>query len=163
MVPDIMGTQGGLKKLTEQERQLQAFQMDASGFFAGLVDYAAKGSKAELIKDAKEGDTYKLKLTMKSGQEIIYHISKATNLVTRVDTKGTMAASMSGMGAMMSEIGGGRADKMEVTTLYDAYKDFAGIKIPTKVTIKSQIGDSESVITNVKVNEAIDSKLYKAE
>jgi hypothetical protein len=163
MLPAFMGSEGGLKKLTDKERQLQAYQLDPAGYFAGLVDYAAKGNKVELIKDekAKNDDSYKLKLTMKTGQEMTYFISKATNLVTRFDVKGAMAASMSGMGAMMG--GAGRVDKMEVSTIYTDYKDFDGVKFPTKVIIKSQMGDSESTISNVKINQPIDPRLYRAE
>jgi hypothetical protein len=146
----MLGTEGGLKKLDEKERKLQ--------------DYAAKGSKVELLKDDKvnKEDCYKIKLTMKTGQEITYLISKATNLVTRVDTKGTMAASMSGVGAMMGDAAGGRAQKMEVSTIYSAYQDFNGVKIPTKINIKAAMGDSESTISNVRINETIDPKMYNA-
>jgi hypothetical protein len=73
-----------------------------------------------------------------------------------------MAASMSGLGSMMSGLGG-RAEKMEVTALYSDYKDFNGVKFPGKVTMKTQMGDSESTIANVKINEAIEPKLYKPE
>jgi outer membrane lipoprotein-sorting protein len=166
MMPAIpmLGSEGGLKKLDEKERKLQAYQLDANGFFPDLVDYAAKGSKVELLKDDKvnKEDCYKIKLTMKTGQEITYLISKATDLVTRVDTKGTMAASMSGVGAMMGGAAGGRAERMEVSTVYSAYQDFNGVKIPTKINIKAAMGDSESTISNVKINEPIDPKLYTA-
>jgi outer membrane lipoprotein-sorting protein len=166
MMPAIpmLGSEGGLKKLDEKERQLQAYQLDAAGFFANLVDYASKGSKVELLKDDKvnKEDCYKVRLTMKTGQEITYLINKSTNLVAKVDTKGTMAASMSGMGAMIGGAAGGRVDKMEVSTLYSDYQDFNGVKIPTKINIKAAMGDSESTISNVKINEPIDPKLYQA-
>jgi hypothetical protein len=143
---------------------LQAYQLDAAGFFANLVDYASKGSKVELLKDDKvnKEDCYKVRLTMKTGQEITYLINKSTNLVAKVDTKGTMAASMSGMGAIIGGAAGGRVDKMEVSTLYSDYQDFNGVKIPTKINIKAAMGDSESTISNVKINEPIDPKLYQA-
>ncbi len=54
-------------------------------------------------------------------------------------------------------------EKMEVTTDYKDYKDIDGIKFPTKLTIKTQMGDSESEITNIEVNKTIDPKWYKAQ
>jgi hypothetical protein len=161
----MMGTEGGLKKMDEKDRAAQLFQMDVAGMFAALVDYKAKGHKVELLKDekVKGQDSYKLKLTLKNGQEMTYFISKATNLVVRMDTKGAVAASMSGMGAVMSSMGGAnRIEKMEVSTIYSDYKDVEGIKFPTKVLIKAPMGDSNSEVTNIKINKAIDPRLYKA-
>jgi hypothetical protein len=160
----MLGTDGGLKKLNESERKLQAYQLDAAGYFAGLVDYAAKGSKVELLKDEKVNneDNFKLKLTMNTGQSLTYFINKATGLVTRVDTQGDMAASMSGMGGMMGGAGG-QMDKMAVSAFYSDYKDFNGVKFPLKVVMKTQMGESESTITNVRINEAIEPRLYKPE
>lgn len=160
----MLGTEGGLKKLNENERKLQAYQLNAAGYFPDLVDYAIKGSKVELLKDEKVGteDCNKVKLTMASGQSLTYFISKATNLVSRVDTQGDMAASMSGMGGMMSGLGGGM-DKIEVKALYSDYKDYNGVKFPAKVAMKTQMGDSEGTITNVKINDAIEPKFYKPE
>lgn len=163
MMPAIpmLGSEGGIKKMNESERKMQAYQLDAAGYFGNLVDYAAKGSTATLLKDDKvnKEDCYQIKLTMNTGQSLTYFISKATNLITRVDTKGDMAASMSGMGSMLSGMGG-RVEKMEVSGIYSDYKDFNGIKFPTKIALRTQMGDSESIISNVKINEPIDAKLY---
>jgi len=160
----MLGSEGGLKKLDEKERQLQKYQLETAGFFPNLIDFAAKGSKVELLKDDKvnKEDCYKIKLTMKTGQEITYLINKSTNLVARVDTKGTMAASMSGVGAVMGGAAGSRVEKMEVSTVYSNYQDFNGVKIPTKINIKSPMGESESTISNVKINEPIAAASYEA-
>jgi outer membrane lipoprotein-sorting protein len=168
MVPanPMMGLEGGLQKMSEKDRTQQLYQMDAAGLFSTLVDYAAKGHKVELLKDEKvnKEECFKVKHTLSNGQEITYFINKATNLVVRMDAKGAMAASMSGMGTVMSGMGGGgRVDKMEVSTLYSAYKDFDGIMFPTKVTIKSAMGDLESEINNIRINKTIDPALYKAQ
>lgn len=166
MLPVIpmLGSEGGITKMTEQDRALQADQLDAAGMFASLVDYAAKGNKAELLNDEKVNneDCYKIKLTSKSGNAVTYYISKATGLVTRTDTKGGMAANMSGLGALTGGAGA-QADNQEITTLYNSYTDVQGLKFPTKVIIKHQIGDAESEITNIKINEPIEAKWYKAE
>jgi outer membrane lipoprotein-sorting protein len=166
MVPanPMFGNEGGLQKMSAKDRLQQSYQLDAAGLFSTLVDYAAKGHKVELLKDEKvnKEDAYKIKHTLSSGQEITYFISKATNLVIRMDAKGAMAASMSGMGAVMNGMGGGRADKMEVSTLYSNYKEVDGIKFPTKVLIKSAMGELESEISNIKLNKTLEPSLYKA-
>jgi hypothetical protein len=162
----MMGSEGGLEKLSAKDHALQVGNMDASGLFSSLVDYATKGHKVELLKDEKvnKEDCYKIKHTFVNGQEIVYLINKSTNLIVRADAKGTMAATQTGLGGLMNSMGGGgRADKMEVSTLYADYKEFDGIKIPVKLTIKSPMGDLESEITNVQVNKPINPALYKAQ
>src|SRR6202045_299483 len=54
---------------TTDEAKAAVMQPELDGF---LVDYAAKGTKIELVgmEKVEDRDTYKLKLTMKSGQTI---------------------------------------------------------------------------------------------
>jgi hypothetical protein len=53
-----------------------------------LYDYAAKGSKVELV--GKEGNAYKIKLTSKENVEAAYLIDSTSYLVTSVTSKGKM-------------------------------------------------------------------------
>jgi hypothetical protein len=53
-----------------------------------LYDYAAKGSKVELL--GKEGSAYKIKLTSKEGVETTYLIDSTSYFVTSVLSKGKM-------------------------------------------------------------------------
>jgi hypothetical protein len=162
----MMGMEGGLKKMSDKERGLQVSNMDASGLFSSLVDYAVKGHKVELLKDEKvnKEDCYKIKHTLADGQEVIYFINKSTSLIVRADAKGAMAASMTGMGSLMSTMGGGgRIEKMEVSTFYSDYKDFDGINFPVKLLIKSPMGDLQSEIRNIQINKTINPALYKAQ
>jgi hypothetical protein len=167
MVPanPFSGAEGGLKKMDDKERQSQAYQLDAMGYFAPLVNYAEKGSTVELLKDEKvnKEDCYKVKLTMKGGQELIYLVNKNSNLVVRMDAKGPIAAAMSGLGSMMGSMGGGRIDKVEVSNKFSAYKEIDGIQFPTKVVISSAMGDMDSDLSNIRINQEINSKWYKAE
>ncbi|TDH25550.1 hypothetical protein EXU57_12650 [Segetibacter sp. 3557_3] len=159
----MTGSEGGIQKLEQKDLQDQAFQSDPSGMFASLVDYAAKGHKVELLESEKvdDQDSYKLKHTLGSGQSLTYFISKANNLVNRVDAKGSIAANMSGFGSMMGGMAGGNSvEKMEITTLYGDYKSVDGIKFPTRVVYKTHMGDSESEVTNIEINKAIDPKWY---
>ena len=160
----LLGTEGGLQKMDEKDRASQAFQFDAAGLFAGLVDYAAKGNKVELLKDTliDNEKCSKIKFTSKAGDDIIYFISKTTSMVVRTDIKGDMAASMTGLGGIMGSMSN-QAEKAEVTVLYTDYTDVKGIKFPSKAVIKNQMGDAESQIADIKINEPIDAKWYKAE
>ena len=53
-----------------------------------LYDYAARGSKVELL--GKEGDVYKIKLTTKDNVELLYQIDANTYLLKSMITKGDM-------------------------------------------------------------------------
>lgn len=160
----MLGSDGGITKMTEQERALQADQLDAAGMFASLVDYTAKGSKAELLQEEKVNDEacYKIKLTPKSGNDVTYYISKASGFIVRSDAKGGTAANMSGLGALTGGTAT-EANSQEITTLYNSYADVQGFRFPTKVIIKNQLGDAESEITDIKINAPIEAKWYKAE
>jgi hypothetical protein len=167
MVPNnpMMGLTGGLKKMPESDRSAQAFQLETEGFFANLVDYASKGHRVELLKDEKvnKEECYTIKQTLKNGQELVYFVNKSTNLITKMDTKGEVAASMSGMGAMMSGTGAdGNVKKLQISTFYTNYNEFEGVKLPTKVTISGPMGITESELTNIKINQPINAELYKA-
>lgn len=159
----MLGSQGGLQKMEEKDRALQTFQFDAAGLFAGLVDYSAKGNKAELLREEKVNneDCYVIKFTSKVGDETVFYISKATNLVVKTDLKGGMASNMTGLGGMMGDMGS-KAGNAEVTILYSDYKDVNGIKFPSKALIKNQMGNAESEFADIKINEPIEAKWYKA-
>ena len=160
----MTGSEGGLQKMEEKDRKNNLYQMDVQGLFGALVNYNAKGNKVELLKDDKvnKEDCFKIKLTTSEGQEVIFFINKTSNLIVRQDAKGTMAASLSGIGGLMSGMGaGGRIDKMEVSILYNDYKDVDGIKFPTKWVIKTAMGDNDSELSNIKINQPIEAKMYK--
>ena len=162
----MFGTEGGLQRMSAKDHALQVANMDASGLFSSLIDYAAKGHKVELMKEEKvnKEDCYKIKHSLADGQEVMYFISKTSNLIIRADAKGAMASNMTGMGSLMSTMGGGgRMEKMEVSSLYSDYKDFDGIKFPVKLLIKSPMGDLQSEISNIQINKPINSALYKAQ
>ena len=167
MVPanPFSGAEGGLQKMEEKDRLAQAYQLDAMGYFAPLVNYVEKGSKLELLKDEKvnKEECYKIKLTMKTGQDLVYLINKTTNLVVRLDAKGAIAASMSGMGAMMGGMGGGRIDKVEVSSKFSDYIEVEGVKFPTKVVLATAMGDMQSVIKDIQVNKEIPMRWYVAD
>ncbi len=157
----MMGSDGGIKKMTEKERAAQTSQFDAAGLFAALVNYHDNGSKVEQLQDktVKGQNCYTVKYTSGS-DEIVYFISKASNLVLRTDIKGTMAASMAGLGSMM---GGNNSGKTEVSVVYDNYTDVKGFKFPLTANITNQMGEAASTISNIKIDEPVDAKWYMAQ
>jgi outer membrane lipoprotein-sorting protein len=69
---------------TADEMQSESIQSDLDG---PLVDYAAKGTKIELagMEKVEDRDTYKLKLTLKSGQSIHVWIDAQTFLEAKIE------------------------------------------------------------------------------
>jgi hypothetical protein len=69
---------------TTDEAKAAAMQAELDGF---LVDYAAKGTKIELVgmEKVEDRDTYKLKLTMKNGQAIHDWIDAQTFLEAKIE------------------------------------------------------------------------------
>jgi len=73
-----------IEPFTEDELKVSAMQADLDG---PLVDYAAKGTRVELVGTDKVGDrdTYKIKMTMKSGQALHVWIDTQTFLETKIE------------------------------------------------------------------------------
>ncbi|MEP6674257.1 MAG: hypothetical protein ABJA78_03855 [Ferruginibacter sp.] len=112
-----------------------------------LVDYAAKGNKAELQGKEKinDADCFKIKLTTKAGTEIIYWIDVASNLLVQSSQK--------------SQGGRGGAE-VEVKTTYKDYKDVDGIKFAHTIDVTGGFGGS-TTFDKMELNKAVDPKLYK--
>ena len=124
-----------------------------------------KGHKVELLKDEKvnKQDCYQVKLTYQSKPKCNFLINKNTYLVDRMQAKGAIAADFSGMGPMMSSMGGAnRIDKMEATATFSDYKEFDGVKFPTKMTMRLPMGDATCTFSDVKINKPISASLYRA-
>lgn len=111
-------------------------------YFGGpLVDYAAKGYKAEL--SGKEGDSYKIKITG-DGTESYYFIDAKTYYITKNIIK--------------SEVMG---QSVDVTTTYGDYKktDF-GVVIAYKKDIDMGMFQMSQKVDKVEVNKEIDAKIF---
>ncbi len=124
-------------------------QMDCAG---PLVNYAAKGHKAELIgKETIDNvDCYKIKLTTKGGKEITYWIDSKTYLIHQMSQKG-------GFG------GGGRGADAEIISVYSDYKAVDGIQFPFTAELKGGFGGGKMTYEKIEVNKPVDEKLYKPE
>lgn len=107
-----------------------------------LVDYAAKGYKAELV--GKEDNSFKIKVTG-TGNETYYFIDPTTYYVTKSVIK--------------SEVMGQAVD---VTTTYSDYKktDF-GIVLPYTKNIDMGMFQLAQKVDKVEVNKQIDPKIFE--
>lgn len=107
----------------------------------GLVDYAAKGYKAELA--GKDGDNIKIKLTG-DGNETYYFIDPSNYYITKSVVKSEM------MG-----------QSVDVTTTYSDYKktDF-GVVLPFAKNIDMGMFQLAQKVSKVEVNKAIDAKIF---
>ena len=123
-------------------------QLDIAG---PLVNYAAKGYKAELMgKDTVMGkEAYKIKLTNAAGKEITYYIDTKTNLLIQSRRMGETDRS-----------GGGEAK--EIITDYSDYKEVNGVMFPhTIVTEGTGMGAGSMSFDKIEVNIPVDQSLYK--
>jgi hypothetical protein len=117
-----------------------------------LVDYAAKGHKAELLgKEAVNGtDCFKIKLTTNSGVEYQYWINTMTYLMEQSAQK-TM-----GRGGVTGES----------FTIFSDYKAVEGIQFAHSIEIKMPNGGQGSgttIFDKIELNKPVDPKLYKPE
>ncbi len=121
-------------------------QMDIAG---PLVDYAAKGNKAELQgKETIEGkEVYKIKLTLSTGKDVIYYMDTKTNLLIQ--------------SRQMSAARGNNAPQ-EIITNYSDYKLFDGIMFPQTIANPgSGMMAGSTTFDTIIVNKTIDESQYK--
>lgn len=165
--PAMTGPMGSmdasLTKFTAEEFTASAFQKESEGYFAQLVNYEAKGTKASLVgKDKVNGtDCDKVKLVLKTGQEMIFYISQANGQVKRMQVAAPIAFEIMGMASMMKNFGGAaRFGDRKIDIDFEKYKIFDGTPFPTKQSI--QFGPMALIIENTvfKVNQPIDAKWY---
>ena len=110
-------------------------------FGGGLVNYAAKGYKAELV--GKEGDAFKIKLS-DGGSETFYFIDSKTYLLTKSVIKSEM------MG-----------QSVDVTTTYSDHKktDF-GVTLAYSKNIDMGMFQLAQKTNKLEINKEIDMKIF---
>lgn len=141
---------GTFEAMNEEQLKSMQSQLDCAG---PLVDYAAKGNKPELLgKDTVNGnECYKLKLTLASGQYIIYSIDIKTGYILRETRKG---------GGMFG--GGGRhggsngAPDAEFNVDYGDYqKTPDGYMFPFSITVGG--AGPKTNVEKIEVNKPVDT------
>ena len=129
--------------------ELKAAALD-SDLDGPLVDYAAKGTQVTLegVEKVEGRDTYKLKLTLKSGQ--VRHLW--------VDTQSFLEVKIEGSQRRMD----GRMRPVEV--FYRDFKSVNGLMVPyVQETVVQGVKKSHKIIVeNVEVNPKLDDSLFTA-
>lgn len=138
---------GTFAPLPDEQLKAMQPQLDPAG---PLVDYAAKGSKVELLgKDTVGGkECYKIKLTLASGQEVTYSIDTQTYYILRETRKG---GGMTGGGASRR---GGNANGEFRIDFGDYQKTADGYVFPYTIVMGS-FGAKTSV-EKLEVNKPVD-------
>ncbi len=108
-----------------------------------LYDYAAKGSKVELV--SKDADTYKIKLTTKDNVESTYVIDAKTYLINSTTRKGQM-----------------QGQDVDITTGYSDYrKTDGGYLLPYAMNLDFGGQFQLSIaVKKVELNAAIDPAIF---
>jgi hypothetical protein len=130
--------------MTTEDLQEAEEQADMDG---PLVDYKAKGYKVELLgKEKIEGsDAWKLKVTMKTGERIIY-LDADTMLEIKTEGKRTV-----------------RGSEMEFETSLGDYREVGGLLFAFSIEVgaKGHPEKQNIVVDKVELNPALDASRYK--
>ena len=142
---------GAFEPLPKEVVEGQQLELDIAG---ALTDYAAKGHKTELMGKETVGTTevYKIKLTPKTGKDVIYFIDTKDHYIIRQTVKGGMLGGGQGRG--------GQGADAEVNINYSDYKKTPeGYVFPYTVSM----GNSGNNMNyeKIEVNKPVDEKLYK--
>jgi outer membrane lipoprotein-sorting protein len=142
--------------------QMQQGELDCAG---PLVDYAAKGHKAELTgkEDINGVSCYVVKMTTKTGREITYYIDGSTYYVARMKTRGGGGMGMRGGGGGNNPNAQGAPpqDREFITDFSDYRKTEEGYVFPWTTTIVGM--GASSNIEKVEVNKPVDAKVFRPE
>jgi outer membrane lipoprotein-sorting protein len=143
----------------EMVKSLQP-ELDIAG---PLVNYAAKGNKAELLgKETIDGkETYKIKLTLANGNDITYFIDANTYYIVRDQKKGMMRRGGGAPGGGAPGAAAPAGDNIQTTDYADYQKTPEGFVFPMSVKRGGIAGTT--IVEKLEVNQPVDPKLYKAE
>jgi hypothetical protein len=141
---------GSFQPMPDEQLKAMQPQLDPAG---PLVDYAAKGSKAELLgKDTVGGkECYKIRLTLSSGQTITFSLDAQTYYVLRETRKG---GGMMGGGGGGGGRRGGNGDGEFSIDFGDYQKTADGYVFPYTI-ITGSMGAKTSV-EKLEVNKPVD-------
>lgn len=134
----FQGMQKPEPKTADEVKKSQS-DLDIAG---PLVDYAAKGHKAELLgkEDVEGTECYKIKVTLAAGKEVTFFIDPTSNMIIR--TKETRKFN---------------GQDTELQTDFSDYKEVEGVKMPFSIT--QQFGTV--LFSSIKVNQTIPESAYK--
>jgi hypothetical protein len=163
---DFQGMEGGIKKMSKEDLQKLQSKLNPMQEFAMLIDVKSKGNKAELVGTTKidKVDCYKIKLTTKENDVMIFYVDVTTSLTKQLEVSGKQITTMLGLDGSgpMGEMMGGRMDKQKMIIAYTEYQTISNIKFPTKQKIQFGAVDVNIENTEVQINQPIEAKWYKA-
>lgn len=146
-------TGGTFEALPKEAVESQQLELDLAG---PLVGYAAKGHKVELLGKETVGSTeaYKIKLTPKTGKEIVYFIDSKDHYIVRQTLKG---------GGMFGGGGQGRGNQGADAEVNINYSDFKKTPEGYVFAYTLSMGNSGNNMNfeKIEVNKPVDEKLYK--
>ncbi|MEO7530996.1 MAG: hypothetical protein ABIS69_06280 [Sediminibacterium sp.] len=151
-----------LTSMKPEDVTAQQYELDCAGAFPELVNFAAKGHTAQLAGTEKVSKVpcYKIKMTLKTGQQVTYFIDQQTFLVKQMETTGDMAANLTGFRSLMQAYGSNVPKNTKATITVKEYGEFKGIKYPTKFTLDYGSISSEVENGNIQINEGLEEKWY---
>jgi hypothetical protein len=160
--PGGPGNQPNIIRMKAEEVAAQQFELDTEGFFPELVNYAAKGHKAELMGTEKVAKVpcYKIKMTLKTGQTAFYYIDQQTYLVKQMEATGDMALNLTGLASLMKAFEKQVRKDAKATILVKEYQDVKGIKFPAKFNLSFAQLDAAVENNNVQINEGLEDRWY---
>ncbi|MBV9988695.1 MAG: hypothetical protein JO301_13535 [Chitinophagaceae bacterium] len=160
--PGGRNNQPTIIRMKPEDVSAQQFELDTEGFFPELVNYAAKGHTAQLLGTEKAAKTqcYKIQMTLKTGQTVIYYIDTQTFLVKQMEATGDMALNMTGFASLMKAFDRSVKKDTKATIVVKEYQDFKGIKFPSKFVMSFGPLDSQVENHNVQINEGLEDKWY---
>jgi hypothetical protein len=145
-----------IEPFSDDELKVSAIQSEVDGY---LVDHASKGTEVELegMENVENRDTYRLKLTLKSGQKLHLWIDAQTWLDTKIE----------GVTRRLDSV------QHPVEVYYRDYRQVSGLQIPfvleTKVLAVTSSGTASKnppvqleriVIDRVEVNPKLNASLF---
>jgi hypothetical protein len=143
---------GAFEPLPKEAVEAHQVELDLAG---PLADYAAKGHKVELLGKETIGTTeaYKIKLTPKTGKEIIYFIDTKDHYIVRQTVKGGgMFGGGQGRGAQGADA--------ELSINYSDYKKTPDGYVFAYAVTMGNSGNNMNY-EKIEVNKPVDEKLYK--
>lgn len=119
---------------------------EQADFDGPFVDYKEKGIKIELLgkEDVEGTPTYKIKVTLKDGKEMIYFLEANSFLEIKMETT--------------SEIQG---NPVTVSTIFSDYKEVDSVKFPFSIQISGGQGGAQIVFETIELNSELEDSLFK--
>ena len=145
MVMPFMGKKDPEKMAEDMLKEIK----EEADFDGPMIDYAEKGHKVEFVgkEDVQGTPAYKLKLTMKDGDESYVYLDADAYLEIRMESKRKM-----------------QGQEVELETIVGDYKEVNGMLVPHSIESrrKGGTGPGQAItVEKVEFDLAIDASMFK--